>query len=303
MRLFSVAAVLAASSSLVSALTWSSTKFFFIFGDSYTDDGYRVTNGINSAVPGFTSSNGPNWAMFLSSTFNATNTSVYNLAWGGATTDSALVTPFESTVHSFVDQVNTFNEVFTPAPAEAPWQSSNSLFAVFIGINDVGNSWDWTNVTQHGFHITLLNRYFGQVEDLFAKGARNFLFINVPPIDRAPLFIEQGKSNAALVKSSLADYNAQFAQRVSQFKSTHRGLGQVVLFDANKFFDTLLDNAPTFGFVNSTGFCEAYENGTPLMTTQVLPCAPVSQYFWLNTLHPLFTIHFDLARAIATALS
>ncbi|KZV96151.1 hypothetical protein EXIGLDRAFT_765532, partial [Exidia glandulosa HHB12029] len=160
-----------------------------------------------------------------------------------------------------------------------------------------------TNVTQAGFHNTLLNRYFGQVESLFKAGARSFLFINVPPIDRAPLFIEQGVNATKQVKASLADYNGQFAARVALFKATHKGLGQVTLFDANKLFNTLLDNAGPLGFVNSTGFCEAYQNGTPSITTQVAGCAPVSQYFWLNSLHPLFTVHNYMAHAIATELS
>jgi phospholipase/lecithinase/hemolysin len=297
------AALLLAGASVVSALTWATTDFLFVFGDSYTTDGFNISAGINSPVPGFTSSNGPNWVQFLGGTYNVTNTRVFDLASGGATTDAKLVTPFEPTVLSLVDQVNQFDSLLAPARPAAPWQSSNSLFAIMIGINDVGNSWSWTNVTQHGFHITLLNRYFEMVESLYDNGARSFLFINVPPIDRAPLFIEQGAANAAKVKSSLADYNAQFAQRVAQFKATHRGLDQIVLFDANQLFSTLLNNAGPLGFVNSTGFCEAYENGTPSITTQIAPCAPVSQYFWLNTLHPLFTIHNIMAHAMATELS
>jgi len=286
----------------VSALTWSTTDFLFVFGDSYTTTGFNISAGVDSPVPGFTSSNGPNWVQFLGGTYNVTDTRVFNLASGGATTDAKLVTPFEPTVLSLVDQVGQFDEFLSPPPAEAQWQSSNSLFAIMIGINDVGNSWDWTNVTQSGFHKVLLNRYFEQVENLFSKGARSFLFINVPPIDRAPLFIEQGAANAAKVKASLADYNAQLANFIRNFEATHRGLDQIVLFDANNLFDILLDNATPLGFVNSTGFCAAYENGTPGTTTQVAGCAPVSNYFWLNTLHPLFTIHNTLAHAISTAL-
>ncbi|EJD53173.1 hypothetical protein AURDEDRAFT_81427 [Auricularia subglabra TFB-10046 SS5] len=294
-------AVLATSAS--SKLTWGATNNLFVFGDSYTTTGWNVSEGIDSPVPGFTSSNGPNWVTFLGGTFNVTNTHVFNLASGGATTDAKLVTPFQPTVLSFVDQVNQFKEFFFPPPALAPWTSSDSLFAIMIGINDVGNSWGWTNVTQHGFHITLLDRYFGEVESLYDHGARAFLFINVPPIDRAPLFLTQGNTTTEAVKASLADYNLQFAQRVAKFKATHRGLEQVTLFNANKIFNVLLDNAGPLGFVNATGFCEAYQNGTPSITTQVAGCAPVAQYFWLNSLHPLFSVHNALAHAIATELS
>jgi phospholipase/lecithinase/hemolysin len=285
------------------ALSWNSTEYLFVFGDSYSTTGFNISAGVNSKDPGFTASNGHNRVKILIGTFNVTNTRLFNLAFGGATTDSKLVTPYQPTVLSLVDQVNQFTSILAPPPKAAPWQSSNSLFAIMIGINDVGNSWGWTNVTQAGFHNTLMNRYFQQVESLYAHGARSFLFINVPPIDRAPLFVEQGAANAALVKSSLADYNAQLATRVNQFKATHRDLGQITYFDANKLFNTLLDNTAPLGFVNSTGYCDAYQNGTPSITTQVAPCAPVSQYFWLNSLHPLFTVHNILAHGIATSLS
>ncbi|KAG8734871.1 hypothetical protein FRC12_014203 [Ceratobasidium sp. 428] len=86
------------ASTCASALSWNSTKYFFVFGDSYTASGYNVSAGINSPNPGWTSSNGPNWPMYLAGTYNVTNTKLYNLAYGGATIDAKLVTPYEPTV-------------------------------------------------------------------------------------------------------------------------------------------------------------------------------------------------------------
>ncbi|KAJ1308757.1 hypothetical protein OPQ81_004448 [Rhizoctonia solani] len=292
-------------SSSASALTWGSTKYFFglMFGDSYTTTGYNVSAGINSPTPGWTSSNGPNWVQYLGSNYNVTDTKIYNLAYGGATTDSKLVTPYLPTVQSFVDQVTLFSRYFSPAPAEAPWTSDSSLFGVWIGINDIGNSWWWTNVTQAGFHKTVLDRYFSQVDELYKHGARSFLFLNVPPLERAPLFIEQGSTTVKAVMASTDDFNKQLAQRVKQFKKAYKGLGQVTLYDAHKMFSVQLDNAETLGFVNATGYNSAYQNGTPGSTYQVAGSKPASSYFWLNSLHPTFGVHDIMAHAISTALS
>ncbi|PSR77583.1 hypothetical protein PHLCEN_2v7773 [Hermanssonia centrifuga] len=284
---FAISAATIASSKL----TWGTTEFLFTFGDSYTTDGFNISAGVDSPVPGFTSSNGPNWVEFLGGTYNITNTQVFNLASGGATIDAALVTPFEPTVLSIVDQVSQFKTILAPKPNGAKWSSSNSLFAIWIGINDVGNSFSWTNVTQSGFHRVLMNRLFSQVEILYEGGARSFLFLTVPPTNRAPLLIEQGNAATTQISAALADYNAQLASSIKSFEATHRDLDQVTLFDSRPIFNTLLDNASPLGFVNSTGFCEAYQNGTPETNTQTAPCAPVSSYFWLNTLHPLFTVH------------
>ncbi|CAE6471616.1 unnamed protein product [Rhizoctonia solani] len=288
-----------------SALVWGSTKYFFVFGDSYTTTGYNVSAGINSPTPGWTSSNGPNWVQYLGNNYNVTDTKVYNLAYGGATTDSKLVTPYLPTVQSFVDQVSLFSKNFSPAPAEAPWISDNSLFGVWIGINDIasGNSWWWSNVTQAGFHKTLLDQYFSQVDELYKRGARSFLFINVPPLERAPLFIEQGATTIKAIRASTDDFNKQLAQRVKQFQNTYKSLAQVTLYDAHKMFDVQLDNAEVLGFVNVTGYNTAYQNGTPGSTYQVAGSKPVSSYFWLNSLHPTFGVHDIMARAISTSLS
>lgn len=116
------------------------------------------------------------------------------------------------------------------------------------------------------------------MEILYQDGARSFLFLTVPPTNRAPLVIQQGPGDVSKITTSLADYNAQLEANVRAFKARHRDLDQVTVFDTRPIFNTLLDNAKTFGFANSTGFCEAYQNGTPEQTTQVAPCAPVSSY-------------------------
>lgn len=161
-----------------------------------------------------------------------------------------------------------------------------------------------------------INCFRLQVEDVFEKGARSFIFLTVPPTNRAPLILEQGQTSVDLITSALADYNAQLTENVRAFQQKHPDLDEVTVFDTQPIFNTLLDNSQTFGFVNATGFCDAYQNGTPEMTTQIAPCAPVSSYLWvifwcellsiyshttplipagtcswLNTLHPLFTIH------------
>lgn len=134
------------------------------------------------------------------------------------------------------------------------------------------------------FHMTpepLLILYFCQIDELYARGARSFLFLTVPPLERTPLFLQQGPSTVAKVRSATNDYNAQLASRVASLAKTYKNIGQVTLFDTGKVFNTLLDNSQTFGFVNATGYSEAYQNGTPAKTTQIAPYAPVSSFLYV----------------------
>ncbi|KAA1477378.1 hypothetical protein DENSPDRAFT_786570 [Dentipellis sp. KUC8613] len=283
--------LLLVAASAYGKFNWDETKFLFAFGDSYTVDGFNISKGINSSTPTAQSSNGPNWVHALTETYNSTETRLVNFAFGGATIDSALVPPYSPIVPSIVDQVSQFNSIVAPKPDGAKWSSDDSLFAFWIGINDVGNSFTWTNVSHDSFHEVLIDRLFGQVESLYEHGARSFLFLTVPPTNRAPQLLVQGKKAINKIAADIADYNSKLNASAKAFQAKHDDLETVTVFDTQPIFNTLLDNPRTFGYVNVTGFCEAYENGTLDSATQIAPCPPVSSYFWLNTLHPLFTVH------------
>ena len=51
--LAAVCTVLLSSSYSSGKLTWGTTEFLFTFGDSYTTDGFNISAGVNSPVPGF----------------------------------------------------------------------------------------------------------------------------------------------------------------------------------------------------------------------------------------------------------
>lgn len=114
-------------------------------GDSYTSTGFDVhgaqpnpSNRLgNPAYPGATSSNGPNYVDFLSTTYNQSYIQTYNFGYGGATIDPALVaSPYGLIVQSFEQQVtDSFLPFYTHG--EVPWSADNTLFVVFFGINDV----------------------------------------------------------------------------------------------------------------------------------------------------------------------
>jgi phospholipase/lecithinase/hemolysin len=104
------------------------------------------------------------------------------------------------------------------------------------------------------------------------------LFLTVPPTNRAPLFIEQGQEVAAQMGTDIAQYNTLLNQFVRTFQAKYSDLDTVIVFDTQPVFNVLLDEGQTFGFVNVTGYCPAYENGTPTRTYQVEGCAPVSSY-------------------------
>jgi phospholipase/lecithinase/hemolysin len=100
-----------------------------------------------------------------------------------------------------------------------------------------------TNVSLPEFNQVLMNRLTTQLDELHSFGARSFLFLTVPPIDRSPLFIQQGRAVTSLLASDIANYNSHLSATVKRFQTKHRDLDQVTLFDTQPVFNKLLDNA------------------------------------------------------------
>ena len=114
----------------------------------------------------------------LASQLNASTLLTYNFAYGGATTDSNLVKPYDPSVKSLVDQVAQFSGSIASHPSYAPWTASNTLVGVWIGVNDVGNTYWLSNVTD--VTNAVISRYFEELQIIYNAGARNFVLLSVP---------------------------------------------------------------------------------------------------------------------------
>ncbi|RPD57450.1 hypothetical protein L226DRAFT_615111 [Lentinus tigrinus ALCF2SS1-7] len=268
-------------------------NFWFSFGDSYTQTGFTTSGTVpapgnplgNPPYPGYTAVGGTNWVDVDTTVYNKSLILTYNYAYGGATINASLVQPYEPTVLSLIDQVNEFMGQAASKPALAPWTSSNALFSVWIGINDIGNSY-YQSGDRDAFSDVLLDSYFGQVQELCANanvGARNFFFVNVPPIDRSPLMLAQSADAQALEKTVIAGFNSKLASRVASFKAANSGV-TTWIWDSNAAFTTVLNNPTSYGFVDATSYGGAND-------------------FWGNNYHPSSAAHDIWGKDVAAVLA
>ncbi|KAL5512574.1 hypothetical protein ACEPAG_3227 [Sanghuangporus baumii] len=283
--------------------------FWFSFGDSYTQTGFDPTGELpsvgnplgNPPYPGFTAVGGTNWIDLMTVEFNKSLVLTYNYAYGGATIDASLVAPYDPSVKSLTDQVNQFLSAAAAKPSTTPWTSDNALFSFWIGINDIGNSY-YQSGDRDAFSDTLLDAYFALVQKIVivrsvmlcsmsyltssfrsAVGGRNFLFLNVPPIDRSPLMLQQSTDAQNLEKTVIAGYNSKLAVRATQFKANNTGV-QTWVWDSNTAFTVILDNPTAFGFIDATSY-----GGTGS--------------FWGNDYHPSSAAHTIFGHNVSTVLS
>lgn len=248
------------------------------------------------------------------------------MAYGGATLDSALVTPYKPTVVSLKDQIETqFLPRYGSHPKDVPWAAKDSLFAFFIGINDIGNSWSQQNNT---LYDTIFIRYAGLLDQVYKTGARNFLFLSVPPVQLAPLTLskDDGGYSVETEGKVIRDWNKRLSAMTAAFKKNHRD-ANLFVHDTYKVFADVIKNPKSYPqtavYKNVTGFCEAYigyvpgilyncihkhqtnsnSSGTPTWYTKDPSCQyAVNEYLWLNDLHPTFPMHNATAASIVKFL-
>jgi len=63
-------------------------------------------------------------------------------------------------------------------PTGYKWTANNTAAAVWLGVNDVGNSFYKPNSSD--INTADINSYFGQLDVLYNAGLRKFLLLSVP---------------------------------------------------------------------------------------------------------------------------
>jgi phospholipase/lecithinase/hemolysin len=260
----------------------------------------RIILAYSSTDRGYTSSNGPNWIDYLTTTYNKSFIETVNLAYGGATVDSTLVAPYLPTVLSVKEQVqNEYLPIYASHFSPVPWTSEDTLFTIFIGINDIGNSYASQNST---LLPTIFTQLSNLIDQLYTSGARNFLFLNVPPVDQSPLTHSAGPSAQSLEATAIADWNTRLSSLSASLSKTHKDATSFI-FNTHKVFSRVIEHPcaypQTCAYKNTTMFCTEYQNGTPEPDTFDVKCGvPVDEYLWLNSLHPTYRMHEVIAEQI-----
>ncbi|KAF7871718.1 hypothetical protein EAF04_003825 [Stromatinia cepivora] len=261
-------------------------EYFITFGDSYSQTGFDPTltqpaagNPLgNPNLQGFTTTGGLNWIGYLIETYNVTLMLSYNFAFGGATTNASLVAPYTPTVLSLIDQVNQFVQ-YIPS---GPWSASNTLFGIYMGVNDVGNSYYFSNYTILLGQI--MDSYFAEVQRLYNAGGRNFLFLTVPPTQDSPLFIAKGTTVQTSLAAAISRYNAAIVSRVAEFKAANAG-SKTWVYDTQVPFLAAINNPTAYGSADAT-----------CINADGVSC------LWWNNYHPGQIIHKLVAQGVATLL-
>ncbi|KAA1466768.1 hypothetical protein DENSPDRAFT_876792 [Dentipellis sp. KUC8613] len=219
---------------------YAGLKNVVVFGDSYSYVGYHsqappptaskplgvATPGTPVNEPGY-----PNWVGHLITSYShgQSNMLVYDYAVRGDTTPGV--------TRQITDQ---FLPTVGRRPRWAAWSPHNSLFVTWIGISDCRLLYTNTRNEITGIMATL----FGAQEQLYLAGARNFLFIDVPPVHRSPVGSSAGSNDYS---SIFVMWNEELRRALAAFAAAH-GDATVLLFSSWDTFTRVLDNPAGYGF-------------------------------------------------------
>ncbi|KAI4528635.1 hypothetical protein K525DRAFT_230649 [Schizophyllum commune Loenen D] len=198
--------------------------------------------------------------------------------------------------------------------------AENTLYSLWIGTNDVGPGALLTGEAADGVTVVdTVGCAVNWVKTLYDKGARNFLFQNMNPLEKTPMYSRNGRPTGTWTAAKNATEWNIFMQELTTAGNKIAELllrqlalsldgAHVALFDSHSLFTEMIANPGSY--LNGTAplnvtaairTCDWKENQDP---TDTVPCTVVNgtdrdSYMWQDELHPSEQANRIVAQQIA----
>ncbi|KAH8200938.1 hypothetical protein TruAng_004876 [Truncatella angustata] len=299
-----------------SHFNWGDIEYLIAFGDSYTfvqgTYGYPNYSFIGNYLPGElsftptelltnrivqnftgTAEGGPNWVEYLTNCAvepgehlpSDCDVQLWDFAFAGADIAEEFLPLHHNYTTPLVNQTAQYltwaEPVLGPRIGD---KRKKALVAIWIGINDVNDSQSKkpTNISFADFWEAEVNAVFDQsVTPLFHAGYRNFLFVNLPPLDRTAA--NQAKATPSPSKEQIDLWDGILANHTQDFADEHDTV-KAMVYDANTFLNAVMDNPGQYGITNLT-YCPDYAQLEAATNPGKYGCLDLDEYFWYNSGH------------------
>ncbi|KAI0317843.1 GDSL lipase/acylhydrolase [Amylostereum chailletii] len=270
------------------------------FGDSYTD--------VVSVGDGGTA-----WPVYAVGYANAT---LFPFARSGAPCSQHLTPrPFPSV---FEDEIPAYTSEARNGTISV--NPDNTLYTLWIGTNDLGpNTLLTGGVVNDTTIVEVTECAVGWVNAMYKLGARSFLFQNIIPLDRLPLYAVDSYPNRfwtlqrnttewhLFIKELSVSGNAISKLMLKALPAELSG-AHIGLFDSHALFTDILDNPSNYlngtAPLNTTGAINAcvFKENTTISTCTVTTGTDRDSFVWFDELHPSEQSDRVVAREIANVL-
>lgn len=208
---------------------------------------------------------------------------------GGATVTDDIISQNPSSAHFPTSVSSQITKLFLPRlesimdPQSPPRTSSNSLYFIWGGINDVNlalvpvfeeplskntSASFEDRVAGYSDHLIgesewsmaekligkVMDEYKEMLDQLYGAEARRLIVITVPPFHRAPAVLRRLHESQKTTKKLITAFNTRLAEMVNEWKSSHVN-AEVTLWDSSDIFNKMLDEPKRWGFINAEDAC------------------------------------------------
>ncbi|CEL60891.1 hypothetical protein RSOLAG1IB_04130 [Rhizoctonia solani AG-1 IB] len=305
---------------LVGSCSAFQLKNLVTFGDSYTD------NTMNGDA-------GYRWPDHVAFMSNGT-VNVYDFAHSGATCSGKL-TPrifkpvLEAQVPEYFANVTAKATPGNPRQnttyiigkngSYVPLASKDTMYSIWIGTNDVGVGTLLTDPLPDVSIVNTTECVFDWVEELYNKGARNFLIQNMTPMWLLPMYAPDGydtkywnwphnQTEWSIFIAELVRAGNELQALRTKYIAPGRFPGaRFGIFDSHRLFKDMYYNpqdylvGPTYNVNGVIQACK-YPYGNNTLVCETEPPAVRDSYLWWNELHPSEQAHKVVARHVLNSL-
>ncbi|CAE6424838.1 unnamed protein product [Rhizoctonia solani] len=296
-------------------------KNLVTFGDSYTD------NTMNGDA-------GYRWPDHVAFMSNGT-VDVYDFAHSGATCSGKLTPRIYRPVLEAQVPEYFANVTVKPTPGKprqnttyiigkngtyVPLASEDTMYSIWIGTNDVGVGALLTDPLPDVSIVNTTECVFDWVQELYNKGARNFLIQNMTPMWLLPIYAPNGYDtkywNSPHNQTEWSIFIAELVRAGNELQALRTKYiapgrfpgARFGMFDSHRLFKDMYYNpqdylvGPTY---NVSGVIQAcrYPYGNNTLVCETEPPAVRDSYLWWNELHPSEQAHKVVARNVLNSLS
>ncbi|TFY80148.1 hypothetical protein EWM64_g3861 [Hericium alpestre] len=262
-------------------------KNFVTFGDSYTD----VTIDINGSTT---------WPVYVA---GYAHLNLFPFAHAGATCNQSL-TPrqypavMQDELPEYFAQVNN---------GSIKVKGDDTIYSLWIGTNDLGPNTLLTGGVIHNATVvdtTMCAIHW--IQTLYNSGARNFIYQNIVPLERVPLYAVNSYPNRYwtaprnatewhLFINELAVAGNEIAELLLQNLPASLPGAHIALFDSHSLFNDILNNPSEYlngtAPLNTTGSIISCQLQVNESTSDAGDCTIASgtdkdSFVWLDELHP-----------------
>lgn len=286
-----------------SKFKWSEIKHLIAFGDSYTyvqgtqgrqnysfiGDNFNFSFSPSDLLSNrivqnqtATAEGGPNWVEYLTDCGlkpgltdpRSCNVQLWDFAFAGADISDEYTPLHHNYTVSLVQQVKQFDLYAQPVLKDIV-DARKSLVAFWIGINDINDS-DKYDVDFPSFYNQLISTLFESVAKVYGLGYKNFLFMNLPPLDRNPSNVI--RKPGPLPNATMIEWYDDALLNLSQEFSNLHNDAKIMNFDVTTYLNGVLNEHEKYGIKNVTNFCAGYDQPYINVDPARYGCAPLNEY-------------------------